>query len=99
MHWSRDGRSFFLAEESEFPHHLLSRLSVVSYSSLIRRLYYYGFHKSRGAYYHESFIRGQPCPIRPGRARRQDYLASPNSACRPRVKYIRRRHQRQKVNV
>jgi hypothetical protein len=29
MHWSRDGRSFFLVEESKFPHYLLSRLSVV----------------------------------------------------------------------
>ncbi|KAH2269124.1 hypothetical protein KXW02_002306 [Aspergillus fumigatus] len=99
MHWSRDGRSFSLAEESEFPDHLLSRLSVVSYSSLIRRLYYYGFHKSRGSYYHERFIRGQPCPIRPGRAKSHDYLPSANSACRPRVKYIRRRRQREKANV
>jgi hypothetical protein len=39
MHWSRGGRLFFLAEESKLPHHLLSRLSVVSYSSLIRQLY------------------------------------------------------------
>ncbi|GFF60853.1 conserved hypothetical protein, partial [Aspergillus udagawae] len=57
MRWSSNGRSFVLADESNFPARLLTRLSVVSYPSLIRRLYYYGFHKTAGAFHHDLFIR------------------------------------------
>ncbi|GFF57093.1 hypothetical protein IFM51744_09089 [Aspergillus udagawae] len=40
MRWSGDGRSFVLTDKNKFPLGLLACLSVVSYSSLIRRLYY-----------------------------------------------------------
>ena len=44
---------------------LLEKLSTKSYDSLIRRLYYYGFYKTGGAYHHDDFIRGQRSSIVP----------------------------------
>jgi hypothetical protein len=67
MRWSEDGRSVLVALESKIPPHLLTKLSAKSYHSLVRRLYYYGFRKVRGAYHHDLFVRGQPSPIRPAR--------------------------------
>ncbi|CAG8900093.1 unnamed protein product [Penicillium nalgiovense] len=48
MRWSEDGKSVLIGEESIFPAHLLAKMSTKSYQSLIRRLYYYGFHKTGG---------------------------------------------------
>ena len=102
MRWSEDGRSVIIATESIFPAHLLSRLSTKSYASLIRRLYYYGFHKVGGAYRHDLFIRGQPSSIQP--IRRMSYSASPPSSRQngssqrgPRYKVIKRKRARESV--
>ena len=101
MRWSEDGRSVLIATESEFPAHLLSRLSTKGYASLIRRLYYYGFHKVGGVYRHDLFIRGQPSSIQPNR--RMSYSASPsfrhygNSQRGPRYKVIKRKRARESV--
>ncbi|KAH8691908.1 hypothetical protein BGW36DRAFT_347867 [Talaromyces proteolyticus] len=90
--WSSDGCSFSIAEKSKFPPELLIRLEVATYEALIRRLYYYGFHKCDGAFYHELFIRGQSKSlhkIRPKHRSASDLRSS--SQRRPRVKVIRRK--------
>ncbi|KAJ5751473.1 uncharacterized protein N7511_008438 [Penicillium nucicola] len=96
MHWSEDGKSILIAQESKFPAHILAKLSTKSYQSLIRRLYYYGFHKTEGVYHHNSFIRGQPSSIRPTREMSQSpSLPSPlhksASQCGPRYKVIKKK--------
>ena len=102
MRWSEDGRSVLIALESKFPPHLLTRLSTKSYHSLVRRLYYYGFRKARGAYHHDLFIRGQPSSIRPIRQMSHSpSLPSPlrNSTSQhgPRYKVIKRKRTRESV--
>jgi hypothetical protein len=70
--------------------------------SLIRRLYYYGFHKTGGDFYHGSFSRGQPSSIGPN----QEMSHSPsrpspprNNASQrgPRYKVIKRKRPRESV--
>lgn len=102
MRWSEDGRSFLIATESKFPARLLSQLSTKSYASLIRRLYYYGFHKVGGIYRHDLFIRNLPSSIQP--TRRMSYSASPRSSRHngstqrgPRYKIIKRKRARESV--
>ncbi|CAG7949988.1 unnamed protein product [Penicillium salamii] len=102
MRWSEDGKSVLIAQESKFPAHILAKMTTKSYQSFIRRLYYYGFHKTRGAYHHSSFIRGQPSSIRP--SREMSYspsLPSPlhrsTSQGGPRYKVIKRRRTRDNV--
>lgn len=102
MRWSEDGRSVLIATEGKFPAHLLSRLSTKSYASLIRRLYYYGFHKVGGVYRHDLFICGQPSSIQPNR--RMSHGASPpsfrhngSSQRGPRYKVIKRKRARDSV--
>lgn len=102
MRWSEDGRSVVIALESKFPAYLLARLSTKSYHSLVRKLYYYGFHKVGGAYRHDLFIRGQPSSIQP--ARRMSHSPSLPSPLRhstsrhgPRHKVIKRRRTRESV--
>lgn len=65
MRWSEDGRSVLVGQASEFSPNVLEQLSAKSYQQLIRRLYYYGFHKLGGAYHHNLFIRGEPSSIQP----------------------------------
>ncbi|CAG8127607.1 unnamed protein product [Penicillium nalgiovense] len=102
MRWSEDGQSVFVAPESRFPTHILEKLSTKSHPSLVRRLYYYGFRKSGGDFYHESFSRGQPSSIGP----KQEMSYSPshpspshdNTFQRgPRYKVIKRKHPRESV--
>ncbi|CAG8217668.1 unnamed protein product [Penicillium salamii] len=102
MRWSENGQSVFVAPESKFPAHILSRMSSKSYQSLVRRLYYFGFHKVGGAFHHESFSRGQPSSIRPTREMSHSpSLPSPlsNSTSQrgPRYKIIKRRRTREIV--
>ncbi|CAG8879423.1 unnamed protein product [Penicillium salamii] len=102
MRWSENGQSVFVAPESKFPAHILSRLSSKSYQSLVRRLYYFGFHKVGGAFHHESFSRGQPSSIRPTREMSHSPSlpsALPNSTSQrgPRYKIIKRRRTREIV--
>ncbi|KAJ5300092.1 hypothetical protein N7508_007335 [Penicillium antarcticum] len=99
MRWSEDGKSVLIAQESKFPAHILAKMSTKSYQSLIRRLYYFGFHKTGGAYHHDFFIRGQPSSIRP--IREMSYspsLPSPlhksTSQVGPRYKVIKRKRTR-----
>ncbi|KAJ5155701.1 hypothetical protein N7492_008504 [Penicillium capsulatum] len=94
MRWSEDGRSFFLGLESKFPAHLHAELSTKSYQSLVRKLYYYGFHKTGGAYHHELFIRGQASSIKP--ARQMSHSPSPQQR-RPRYKVIPRKRGRESI--
>jgi hypothetical protein len=65
MRWSEDGHSVSIAPESKFSTHLLPRLNTISYQTLVRRLYYYGFRKTGGAYHHDFFVRSPPSSIRP----------------------------------
>ncbi|OQE62928.1 hypothetical protein PENNAL_c0255G12030 [Penicillium nalgiovense] len=100
MRWSEDGRSVFIAPESKFPAHRLAKLSTKSYRSFVRRLYYHGFHKIEGAYYHDSFTRGQPSSIRPTlEMSHSPSLPSPirenNSQRGPRYKIIKRKRTRE----
>jgi hypothetical protein len=102
MRWSEDGQSVSIAPESTFPAHLLPILNTKSYQSLVRRLYYYGFHKVGGAYHHDSFLRGQPSSIRPTRETSgSPSLPSPlrNSTSQrgPRYKVIKRKRGRERV--
>lgn len=102
MRWSENGQSVFVAPESKFPAHILSRMSSKSYQSLVRRLYYFGFRKVGGAFHHESFSRGQPSSIRPTREMSHSpSLPSPlsNSTSQrgPRYKIIKRRRTREIV--
>ncbi|KAJ6034187.1 hypothetical protein N7499_003208 [Penicillium canescens] len=102
MRWSEDGKSVLVGEESIFPPHMLAKMSTKSYQSLIRRLYYYGFHKIGGAYHHNSFIRGQPSSIRPAREMSHSpSLPSPlhksSSQGGPRYKVIKRKRKRDSV--
>lgn len=98
MRWSEDGRSMFLALENEFPAHLLERLATKSYQSLVRRLYYFGFHKTGGVYHHDLFLRGQPSLILPVRrmsgspSRLSPRDSTPSG---PRYKVIKRKRTRQ----
>jgi hypothetical protein len=100
MRWSEDGRSVLIAQETKFPPHLLTNLSTKSYHSLVRRLYYYGFRKIRGAYCHDLFVRGQPSAIQPvGRMSQSPSVPSPlrnNSSQRgPRYKIIKRKRTKE----
>ncbi|CAG8052263.1 unnamed protein product [Penicillium nalgiovense] len=65
MRWPENGQSVFVTPESKFPAHILAKLSTKSHQSVIRRLYYYGFHKTGGDFHRESFSRGQPSSIGP----------------------------------
>ncbi|KAJ5559415.1 hypothetical protein N7513_001814 [Penicillium frequentans] len=96
LRWSEDGLSVLFSQESAFPPHLLTQLSTKSYQSLIRRLYYYGFHKIGSAYRHNLFIRGQPSSIQPAPRTSHSSSTSPSrldSASRagPRYKIIKRK--------
>ncbi|KAJ6163830.1 hypothetical protein N7497_003809 [Penicillium chrysogenum] len=68
-----------LPRESRFPTHILEKLSTKSHQSLVRRLYYYGFRKAGGDFYHESFSRGQPSSIGP----KQEMSYSPSRPSHP----------------
>ncbi|KAJ6000935.1 hypothetical protein N7481_001344 [Penicillium waksmanii] len=98
MRWSEDGRSVWIAQESEIPPNILDQLSAKSYQSFIRRLYYHGFHKSGAVYHHDLFIRGQPSSIQPPRRVSYGLSASlplPNSTPMhgPRYKIIKKRRR------
>jgi hypothetical protein len=100
MRWSDDGRSISLGLWNEFPVPLLEKLSTKSYDSLVRRLYYYGFHKTGGAYHHDDFVRGQPSSIVPIRHMSPSpshrlMRNSPRSG--PRIKVIPRKRPRESV--
>jgi hypothetical protein len=102
LRWSEDGQSVSIAPESTFPAHLLPRLNTKSYQSLVRRLYYYGFHKVGGAYHHGSFLRGQPSSIRPARETSSSpslpsSLRNSTSQRGPRYKVIKRNRTRESV--
>ncbi|OGE49401.1 hypothetical protein PENARI_c021G00989 [Penicillium arizonense] len=102
LRWSEDGQSVSIAPESTFPAHLLPRLNTKSYQSLVRRLYYYGFHKVGGAYHHGSFLRGQPSSIRPARETSgspslPSSLRNSTSQRGPRYKVIKRNRTRESV--
>ncbi|CAG8221704.1 unnamed protein product [Penicillium nalgiovense] len=101
MRWSENGQSVFVAPESKFPAHILAKLSAKSHQSLIRRLYYYGFHKTGGDFHHESFSRGQPSSIGPKMMSHSPSRPSPphNNASErgPRYKVIKRKRPRESV--
>jgi hypothetical protein len=102
MRWSENGQSVFVAPENKFPAHILAKLSAKSHQSLIRRLYYFGFHKTGGDFHHESFSRGQPSSIGP----KQEMSYSPSRPSPPhdnafqrgpRYKVIKRKRPRESV--
>jgi hypothetical protein len=100
IHWSEDGRSIILGLENKFPAHLLEKLSTQSYHSLVRKLYYYGFHKKGGVYRHDLFVRGQPSSILPARQMsvspsRPSPVRNSTSRRGPRYKIIKRKSARQ----
>lgn len=96
LRWSEDGLSILFAKESAFPSHILSQLATKSFQSLIRRLYYFGFHKIGSAYRHTLFIRGQRSSIEPTcRSSHSPSISSPRlddtSRAGPRYKIIKRK--------
>ncbi|CAG7997199.1 unnamed protein product [Penicillium salamii] len=102
MRWSENGQSVYVAPESKLPAHILTKMSTKSHQSLVRRLYYFGFHKTGGVFHHESFSRGQPSSIRPTRElSHSPSLPTPlrNSASQrgPRYKVIKRKRARESV--
>ncbi|CRL30902.1 uncharacterized protein N7506_003878 [Penicillium brevicompactum] len=102
MRWSENGQSVYVAPESKLPAHILTKMSTKSHQSLVRRLYYFGFHKTGGVFHHESFSRGQPSSIRPTRElSHSPSLPTPlrNSASQrgPRYKTIKRKRARESV--
>ncbi|KAF3011296.1 hypothetical protein E8E15_002738 [Penicillium rubens] len=102
MRWSENGQSVFVAPENKFPAHILAKLSAKSHQSLIRRLYYFGFHKTGGDFHHESFSRGQPSSIGPNQkmSHSPSRPSPPHSNASergPRYKVIRRKRPRESV--
>ncbi|CAG8029005.1 unnamed protein product [Penicillium nalgiovense] len=101
MRWPENGQSVFVTPESKFPAHILAKLSTKSHQSVIRRLYYYGFHKTGSDFHHESFSRGQPSSIGPNqKMSHSPSRPSPHhnaSERGPRYKVIKRKRPRESV--
>ncbi|KAJ5202937.1 hypothetical protein N7449_005016 [Penicillium cf. viridicatum] len=102
IRWSENRQSVYVAPESEFSAHILAKMSTKSHQSLVRRLYYFGFHKTRGVFYHESFSRGQPSSIGPNQEMshsrsRPTPLRNSASQRGPRYKVIKRKRARESV--
>ncbi|KAJ5202921.1 hypothetical protein N7449_005000 [Penicillium cf. viridicatum] len=102
IRWSENGQTVYVALESKFPPHILKKLSTKSHQSLVRRLYYFGFHKTGGAFHHECFSRGQPSSIGPNQEMshspsRPSSLGNSASQRRPRYKVIKRKRVRESV--
>ncbi|PYH75441.1 hypothetical protein BO82DRAFT_396850 [Aspergillus uvarum CBS 121591] len=88
--WSEDGRSFTIPAADEFPPELLARFNTQSCQSLVRRLYYFGFHASGGVFWHGQFVRGQASTICPSRRSSTSPIPVTNTQRGPRYKIIKK---------
>ncbi|RDH26350.1 hypothetical protein BDQ94DRAFT_155672, partial [Aspergillus welwitschiae] len=94
MCWSQDGHSFSILAENDLPAELLDRFGTECLQSLVRRLYYYGFHKVGGTWRHDLFARGVSSSICPGRRSSNSPLTDIRHGLGPRYKIIQRRRGR-----
>ncbi|KAJ5575597.1 hypothetical protein N7535_002523 [Penicillium sp. DV-2018c] len=95
IRWSNNGKAIVITQESDLPPHILEKLATRSEQSFIRRLYYYGFHKTGGAFFHPQFSRGQPSSIRPtGNSPSASSLRKSTSRAGPRYKVIKTKRTR-----